>query len=57
MASSLNRFIVLATISFVPFGGHFLKNSMSSLEIFMIEDTKLAMDYTKYGEWGNDYKM
>jgi len=50
MASSLNRFIVLATISFVPFGGHFLKNSMSSLEIFMIEDTKLAMDYTKYGE-------
>lgn len=36
-------FVCLLQVSMLPFGGHFVKNCLSSLEVYMIEDKRLAM--------------
>ena len=43
------RWIVLLLIPWAPIGGHFFKNSLSSMEVFLLQDEDLHITYTMYG--------
>jgi MFS family permease len=43
------RWVVLCLIPFTPFAGHFFKNSLSSLEVFLLDDPRLSMTSTMFG--------
>nr|CCA25002.1 Major Facilitator Superfamily (MFS) putative [Albugo laibachii Nc14] len=49
ITSPSNRFFLLILISIIPFGGHFVKNGMSSLEQFMLDDSSYPLTSTMYG--------
>ena len=40
------RWAVLCLIPFTPFAGHFFKNALSSLELFLLDDPYLHMNST-----------
>lgn len=44
-----HRFYLLAFTCCIPFGGHFVKNSMSSLEPMLLRDESFVMDNVMYG--------
>lgn len=33
----------------LPFGGHFVKNCLTSLEVYLVEDPRLHLSETRYG--------
>ncbi|GLD93033.1 hypothetical protein PINS_up001625 [Pythium insidiosum] len=47
--STTHRFFLLVLMSCIPFGGHFVKNGMSSLEPLMLEDPDFPLTNTMYG--------
>ncbi|TYZ60571.1 hypothetical protein PybrP1_006528 [[Pythium] brassicae (nom. inval.)] len=47
--SSTHRFYLLLLMSGIPFGGHFVKNGMSSLEQLMLDDPDFPITNTMYG--------
>ncbi|KAF0682610.1 Aste57867_25247 [Aphanomyces stellatus] len=44
-----HRFFLLFFICLIPFGGHFVKNQMSSLEQLMLDDKAFPLTNTMYG--------
>ncbi|KAF1793332.1 Major facilitator superfamily domain [Phytophthora cactorum] len=44
-----HRFYLLVLMSCIPFGGHFVKNGMSSLEQLMLDDEDFPITNTMYG--------
>lgn len=44
-----HRFYLLVLMSCIPFGGHFVKNGMSSLEQLMLDDESFPISNTMYG--------
>lgn len=48
-SSSHHRFFLLFFTCCIPFGGHFVKNSMSSLEQFMLDDPAFPISNMAYG--------
>lgn len=44
-----HRFFLLVLMSCIPFGGHFVKNGMSSLEQLMLDDPEFPITNTMYG--------
>lgn len=44
-----HRFYLLLLMSCIPFGGHFVKNGMSSLEPLMVQDPEFPLTNTMYG--------
>ncbi|KAH7476856.1 hypothetical protein PRIC1_000862 [Phytophthora ramorum] len=44
-----HRFFLLLLMSCIPFGGHFVKNGMSSLEQLMLDDESFPISNTMYG--------
>ncbi|KAI9922858.1 hypothetical protein PsorP6_002152 [Peronosclerospora sorghi] len=44
-----HRFYLLILMSCIPFGGHFVKNGMSSLEQLMLDDQHFPITNTMYG--------
>ncbi|RLN36611.1 hypothetical protein BBJ28_00003972 [Nothophytophthora sp. Chile5] len=44
-----HRFYLLLLMSCIPFGGHFVKNGMSSLEQLMLDDPDFPITNTMYG--------
>jgi len=55
--SSSFRWAVLVLIPFTPFAGHFFKNSLSSLELFLLDDPNLHMNSTMYGTLVASFSM
>ncbi|KAF1330130.1 Major facilitator superfamily, partial [Globisporangium splendens] len=47
--STTHRFYLLLLMSCIPFGGHFVKNGMSSLEQLMLDDPTFPISNTMYG--------
>ncbi|KDO22603.1 hypothetical protein SPRG_12583 [Saprolegnia parasitica CBS 223.65] len=47
--SPTHRFFLLLCVCWVPFGGHFVKNGMSSLEQLMLDDPTYPISNTMYG--------
>lgn len=47
--STTHRFYLLILMSCIPFGGHFVKNGMSSLEQMMLDDPSFPITNTMYG--------
>ncbi|CEG44665.1 major facilitator superfamily [Plasmopara halstedii] len=47
--SSPHRFYLLILMSCIPFGEHFVKNGMSSLEQLMLDDKEFPISNTMYG--------
>ncbi|OQR85153.1 Major Facilitator Superfamily (MFS) [Thraustotheca clavata] len=47
--SPSHRFFLLLCICWIPFGGHFVKNGMSSLEQLMLDDPTYPITNTMYG--------
>ncbi|DAZ94123.1 TPA: hypothetical protein N0F65_010367 [Lagenidium giganteum] len=47
--SPSHRFFLLFLMSCIPFGGHFVKNGMSSLEQLMLDDPDFPISNTMYG--------
>ncbi|KAG5186912.1 major facilitator superfamily domain-containing protein [Tribonema minus] len=43
------RFGILILVSLVPFGSHFVKNSLSSLQVYFMDNPKLNFTGVKYG--------
>ncbi len=36
-------------VSVLPFGGHFVKSCLTSLEVYLVNDPRLHMNETRYG--------
>ncbi|OQR94528.1 Major Facilitator Superfamily (MFS) [Thraustotheca clavata] len=53
VAAPGHRFYLLVLICFIPFGGHFVKNEMSSLEQLMLDDTAFPISNTVYGAFNS----
>ncbi|GMH89339.1 hypothetical protein TrST_g962 [Triparma strigata] len=51
------RYIILLLIPLTPFGGHFFKNSLSSLELYLLSDPLLNMNSTLYGTFVASFSM
>ncbi|GMH95521.1 hypothetical protein TL16_g13179 [Triparma laevis f. inornata] len=51
------RYIILLLIPLTPFGGHFFKNSLSSLELYLLSDPLLHMNSTLYGTFVASFSM
>ncbi|KAE9014413.1 hypothetical protein PF005_g8871 [Phytophthora fragariae] len=47
--SPSHRCFLLLLMSCIPFGGHFVKNGMSSLQQLMLDDEDFPISNTKYG--------
>lgn len=47
--SGARQLSLLLLISVLPFGGHFVKNCLTSLEVYMVEDPRLHLSETRYG--------
>ncbi|OQR92329.1 Major Facilitator Superfamily (MFS) [Achlya hypogyna] len=47
--SPSHRFFLLVCVCVVPFGGHFVKNGMSSLQQLMLDDKEYPITNTMYG--------
>ncbi|CAI5743439.1 unnamed protein product [Hyaloperonospora brassicae] len=47
--SACHRFYLLILMSCIPFGGHFVKNGMSSLEQLMLDDAAFPITNVMYG--------
>ncbi|KDO22605.1 hypothetical protein SPRG_21161 [Saprolegnia parasitica CBS 223.65] len=48
-----HRFYLLVLICLIPFGGHFVKNEMSSLQQLMIDDKEFPISNTIYGAFNS----
>ncbi|TFJ85289.1 hypothetical protein NSK_003712 [Nannochloropsis salina CCMP1776] len=47
--SGPRQLVLLLLISVLPFGGHFVKNCLTSLEVYMVNDARLHLSETRYG--------
>ncbi|OQR89070.1 Major Facilitator Superfamily (MFS) [Achlya hypogyna] len=48
-----HRFYLLVLICLIPFGGHFVKNEMSSLQQLMLDDREFPISNTIYGAFNS----
>jgi nitrate/nitrite transporter NarK len=48
-----HRFFLLALICLIPFGGHFVKNEMSSIEPLLLNDPTFPISNTLYGAFNS----